>query len=70
MSSAQTKAIDSQNSTVPRAEYDALQAQVQALQSQLDWFRRQLFGNRSEKRLDSDPAIQADLLAALGEKSP
>ncbi len=51
-------------------QYDALQAQVQSLKAQLDWFKRQLFGVRSEKRLQIDPAIQADLLAALGDALP
>jgi len=70
MSSAQTAVASSQNISLPRAEYDALQAQVQALQTQLDWFKRQLFGAKSEKRLEIDPAMQADLLAALGEDLP
>ena len=70
MSSAQTAVASSQNISLPRAEYDALQAQVQALQTQLDWFKRQLFGEKSEKRLEIDPAMQADLLAALGEDLP
>ena len=70
MSSAQTAANFTQNITLPRAEYDALQAQVQALQTQLDWFKRQLFGAKSEKRLEIDPAIQADLLAVLAEELP
>ncbi len=48
------------------AENAALKGQVQSLQAQLDWFKRQLFGERSEKRLHIDPAIQADLLASLG----
>ena len=70
MSSVQTAVASSQNISLPRAEYDALQAQVQTLQTQLDWFKRQLFGAKSEKRLEIDPAIQADLLAALGEDLP
>ena len=70
MSSAQTAVASSQNISLPRAEYDALQAQVQTLQTQLDWFKRQLFGAKSEKRLEIDPAMQADLLAALGEDFP
>jgi transposase len=70
MSSAQTAVASSQNISLPRAEYDALQAQVQALQTQLDWFKRQLFGVKSEKRLEINPALQADLLAALGEDLP
>jgi transposase len=52
---------------VPRADYEALQAQVHALKQQLDWFKRQLFGSKSEKRLVLDPALQADLLARLVE---
>jgi len=70
MSSAQTAIASSQTISLPRAEYDALQAQVQALQTQLDWFKRQLFGAKSEKRLAIDPALQADLLAALGGDLP
>jgi transposase len=70
MNSVQTAAASSQNISLPRAEYDALQAQVQALQTQLDWFKRQLFGRSSEKRLEIDPVLQADLLAALGEVLP
>ena len=70
MSSAQTAVAPSQNISLPRAEYDALQAQVQTLQTQLDWFKRQLFGAKSEKRLEVDPALQADLLATLGEDLP
>ena len=68
MSSASVATGSSESTTVPRAEYDALQAQVQSLKTQLDWFKRQLFGTKSEKRLILDPAIQADLLAALAEK--
>ena len=70
MSSVQTAVASSQNISLPRAEYDALQAQVQTLQTQLAWFKRQLFGAKSEKRLEIDPALQADLLAALGEDLP
>ena len=31
------------------------------LKQQLDWFKRQLFGEKSEKRLDLDPALQRSL---------
>ena len=47
-----------------------LQAQLAELQQQLAWFKRQLFGAKSEKRLDVDPAVQGNLLAALGVASP
>lgn len=67
MSSAPAAAVSSPSPTVPRAEYEALQTQVHALKSQLEWFKRQLFGSKSEKRRVLDPAIQADLLARLAE---
>jgi transposase len=41
-------------------------AQIAALTQQLDWFKRQLFGEKSEKQLAIDPAVQGNLLAALG----
>lgn len=70
MSSAQTAIATSPTVTLTRADYDALQQQIQSLKNQLAWFKRQLFGATSEKRLVPDPAIQADLLAALGESLP
>lgn len=50
-----------------RAENADLREQLETLKSQLEWFKRQLFGERSEKRRLIDPAIQADLLAGLAE---
>ena len=61
--------IDTPTVTALRAENDALKEQLAHVNTQLDWFKRQLFGERSEKRLLIDPAIQADLLASLGEKT-
>ncbi len=58
--------IEAPDITALRAENAALKEQLQSLTSQLDWFRRQLFGERSEKRLLIDSSVQADLLAALG----
>ena len=46
--------------------HEALQADYAALKHQLDWFRRQLFGRRSEKQTPFDPAGQANLFEALG----
>jgi transposase len=66
MSSAQTLIAASQSITIPRAEYAALQAQVHSLKTQLDWFKRQLFGTTSEKHRLIDPAVQGNLLAGLG----
>jgi transposase len=70
MSSAPTASAYPSDATVPRAEYEALQEQVRQLQTQLDWFKRQLFGSKSEKRLLDDPARQADWLSVLGESVP
>ena len=70
MSSAQPTQASKQSVTIPRDEYDTLQAQIKSLQTQLDWFKRQLFGEKSEKRQLLDPAIQADWLRRLGESLP
>jgi len=43
-----------------------LQAENQSLKSQLDWFKKQLFGQKSEKRLIDDNPDQASLLEGLG----
>jgi len=51
-------------------ENTQLQAQLATVQQQLEWFKRQLFGAKSEKRLDVDPSVQADLLSALGVAAP
>ena len=47
-----------------------LQAEYDALKHELDWFKRQLFGQKSEKRLDIDPEEQLNLLVGLGVKEP
>ena len=47
-----------------------LNAELVAVKQQLDWFKRQLFGVKSEKRLDIDPAVQGNLLSALGVATP
>ena len=53
-----------------RTALGRLQAQYDSLKYELDWFKRQLFGQKSEKRLDIDPAQQLNLLAGLGVKAP
>ena len=54
-----------------KAALAQLQADYAALKHELAWFKRQLFGQKSEKRLDIDPAEQMNLLAGLGvEASP
>ena len=45
-------------------------AELDSLKQQLDWFKRQLFGSKSEKRLDVDPSVQGNLLAGLGVTPP
>jgi transposase len=45
-------------------------AEIAALKQQLDWFKRQLFGQKSEKQLSIDPAVQGNLLDALGVLEP
>lgn len=54
-----------------QADYAALRETAASLRDQLDWFKRQLFGRRSEKRLEVDLTEQADLFEGLGaEASP
>lgn len=45
-------------------------SELAAVKHQLDWLKRQLFGEKSEKRLDIDPAVQGNLLSALGVEAP
>ena len=45
---------------------EQVQAEYDALKYELDWFKRQLFGQKSEKRLDIDDEAQLNLLAGLG----
>ena len=49
---------------------EQLRADYDALKHELDWFKRQLFGQKSEKRLDLDPDEQLNLLAGLGVEAP
>jgi transposase len=46
-----------------------LSIELAAVKQQLDWFKCQLFGAKSEKRLKIDPAIQDSLFEGLGLKS-
>jgi transposase len=47
-----------------------LREQLSSFKHQLDWFKRQLFGRQSEKRLEVDTSHQADLLSSLGVTPP
>ena len=49
---------------------EQLQAQYDALKYEVGWFKRQLFGQKSKKRLDLDRDEQLNLLAGLGVKEP
>ena len=65
----QTASID----TVPKDQYDALKHEIVDLRRQLDWLRRQVFGQKSEKRLIDAGAEQAVLgegFLALPEAAP
>ena len=53
-----------------KAALEQLRADYDALKHELDWFKRQLFGQKSEKRLDLDPDEQLNLLAGLGVEAP
>ncbi len=50
MNAVQSMAVNTQNIMAAHAEIAALREQVAQLKTQLDWFKRQLFGRRSEKR--------------------
>ena len=72
------------SATVPAQRYDAavadnaslrerlaaVEAQLDAAQRRIDWFTRELFGSKSEKRLEIDPAVQQSLFAGLIEDAP
>ncbi len=47
-----------------------LKADLATVTRQLEWFKRQLFGSKSEKRLHVDPAVQGNLLEGLGVTTP
>ena len=51
-------------------ELQSALGRIAQLQQQLDWFKRQLFGRKSEKRLEFDEVEQANLFAALGIETP
>ena len=52
-----------------QAALEAAQTEIAALKQQLDWFKRQLFGRKSEKRIIEHPD-QLDLSALLGDTPP
>ena len=62
-----TEAVLSRHSLPPHAveKMAALESEVQSLKAQLNWFKKQLFGQKSEKRLVDENPHQASLLAGL-----
>lgn len=62
--SGQSASVSSQFATLTTA-FTALSANHAALKKQLDWFKRQLFGQKSEKQLAIEPQVQGNLLAGL-----
>ena len=52
------------------SELDSFKQQLDSLKQQLDWFQRQLFGRKSEKRLEFDVLEQGNLLFGLGVEAP
>ncbi len=61
--------LEAQNAQLT-ARLSSLSADYDNLKQQLDWLKRQLFGEKSEKRLDIDPAVQGNLLSQLGVEPP
>jgi hypothetical protein len=62
------------NPTAPPPSWEAerarLEAQIAALTHQLEWFKRQLFGEKSERRHLQVPPEQMSLGEGLGAPQP
>ena len=69
MSSARIEVPQQENARLTAAVSD-LTEQLAQVKRRLDWFKRQLFGRTSEKRLEFDEVGQANLFAALGVETP
>lgn len=69
MPSARIEALQQENAQLTAAVSDLAEQLAQA-RRQLDWFKRQLFGRKSERRLEFDDAAQAGLFEALGIGAP
>jgi transposase len=66
---ASSTAIDPQVHAKVCSDNEQLRQERDALKQQLDWFKRQLFGRKSEKRLLDHPD-QLDLGKLLGDSQP
>jgi len=60
------EAVVAENAALRQSLAEA-QQRLTELEHQLGWFKRQLFGQKSEKLKSIDPAIQPNLLEGLGE---
>lgn len=67
--SARIEVLQQENARLT-AEVSGLTEQLALVRRQLDWFKRQLFGCKSERRLEFDAVEQAGLFAALGIEAP
>ena len=65
LSHARFEVLEQQNATL-LATVAELSAKLTAATEELAWYRRQVFGSKSEKRLEFDDARQASLFASLG----
>jgi hypothetical protein len=52
------------------AENGTLRERLDQIEQQLSWFKRQMFGEKSERRTVVDPAVQSSLFAAMGAMVP
>jgi transposase len=62
--SSDTITIDRSMFEAMQAKFESMQAQILSLTEQVDWFKRQLFGPKSEKRYVPDEGEQGSLFAA------
>ena len=69
MKSAAASPIDPQEYAKLYADHVQLRERYDSIKQQLDWFKRQLFGNKSEKRLIDHPD-QLDMGSLLGDPAP
>ncbi len=60
--------LESENARLT-TRLSSLATDYNSLKYQLDWLKRQLFGEKSEKRLDIDTTVQGNLLTGLGVES-
>jgi hypothetical protein len=63
-SSVYVRKLEQENPTL-REQLVEITEQLSSFRYQLDWFKCQLFGRKSEKQLEVDTSLQANLLADL-----